>query len=657
VYIFFSSGTIHHPEELKLFNSPFTNSQPNNISEETQVVFVADAFLEHYQGGAEFTTEALIEKCPYRFEKILAKDVSLEVLESGHHAFWIFGNFSSLNLELVPTIVANMNYSILEYDYKYCKYRSAEKHKNAEDKECDCHEDIHGKIVSAFYYGAQSLWWMSEKQEKKYQDLFPFLAEKQSTVLSSVFNDDFFVALKVLREENKDIERKGWIVLGSNSWIKGKDAAEKHCKENGLEYEVVWDLPYKEVLEKLAKAKGFVYLPEGGDTCPRMVIEAKLLGCELVLNDLVEHKNEIWFDTETMFDTEAYLYAARDRFWNGITANMNYMPTVSGYTTTKDCISQEYPWKQCIESMLGFCAEVVVVDGGSIDGTWEELIKWSEKEERLKVDQITRDWSHKRHAVFDGVQKAAARSRCTSDFLWQMDADEVVHEEDYGKIVSLCKHFPKELDLMCLPVIEYWGGPEKIRADINPWKWRLSRNVPHITHGIPVELRNYDDDGELHALPGTDGCDYVHHETFQRVPHATFYTKDIDDAKTAALSGNKEAFVDYQRWFQSLVDTLPGVHHYSWFDIERKIKTYKNYWQKHWESLYDIHQEDTSENNMFFQKPWSEVSDEEIKNLASRLSKEIGGWVFHSPVDFSNPNPHLVIKQGQPKVMLQEDGD
>ena len=638
-----------------MFNSPFTSKPKRLIDPETKVVFVADAFLESLQGGAEFTTEALIAKCPYKFEKVLARDLDIEIMESGHKAFWIFGNFASMQLDLIPTIVANLDYAVLEYDYKYCKYRSAEKHLSAEDKECDCHEDIHGKMISAFYYGAKSLWWMSERQEQKYKTLFPFLAEKQSTVLSSVFDDNFFVTIKKLRKETEDIERKGWIVLGSNSWIKGKDAAATYCEENNLDYEVVWGLPYFEVLQKLATAKGFVYLPQGGDTCPRMVIEAKLLGCELVLNDHVEHKNEIWFDTDDMFDTEAYLYAARDRFWNGITANMNYVPSLSGYTTTKDCISQNYPWKQCIESMLGFCEEVVVVDGGSTDGTWEELLKWSEKDSKLKIDQVTRDWSHKRHAVYDGAQKAEARSRCTKDFLWQMDADEVVHECDYQKIISLCKNFPKELDLMSLPVIEYWGTEEKVRADINPWKWRLSRNVPYITHGIPVELRNYDDDGELHALPGTDGCDYVHNETFQRIAHATFYTEDIHNARIAALSGNQDAFDNYQRWYQSLIDTLPGVHHYSWFDIERKIKTYKNYWQKHWESLYDIQQDDTAENNMFFQKPWSEVSDQEIEDLAKRLADETGGWVFHSPVDFAKPNPHVSINRSQPKVMLKED--
>lgn len=637
-----------------MFDSPFTNNISRKlIDPETKVVFVADAFLETFAGGAEYTTEALIEKCPFKFEKIYAKDLDIETMESGHKAYWIFGNFSSMDMDLIPTIVANLDYSVLEYDYKYCQYRSAEKHKSATMEDCDCHEQMHGKMVSAFYYGAKSLWWMSEKQEAKYHELFPFLAEKENTVLSSVFSDDFFVSLKLLREQDADVERKGWIVLGSSSWIKGKDAAVSYCEENNLEYESVWGLPYDQLLAKLSKAEGFVYMPMGGDTCPRMVIEAKLLGCKLVLNDFVEHKNEIWFDTDDMFDTEAYLYGGRDRFWNAITNSMNWVPTVGGYTTTKDCVSQGYPWKQCIESMLGFCNEVVVVDGGSTDGTWEQLTEWAEKEDKLTVDQVKRDWDHKRHAVFDGMQKAEARSRCKADFLWQMDADEVVHEEDYSKIASLCKNFPKNVDLMCLPVVEYWGGPDKVRADINPWKWRLSRNINYITHGIPVDLRNYDTAGELHALPGTDGCDYVHKDNMQRIPHATFYTNDIHNAKIAAMSGNKEAFAGYEKWFNNLIDTLPGVHHYSWFNLPRKIKTYRDYWSKHWQSLYDIKQEDTADNNMFFQRPWSDVTESDIEKLSTRLATEMGGWVFHSPVDFNKPTPHMTLNRNQPNVMLE----
>ena len=84
--------------------------------------------------------------------------------------------------------------------------------------------------------------------------------------------------------------------MNSPSWIKNVDECVEYAKSNSLEYDLVWGLPYSELLEKLSLSKGLVFLPSGKDTCPRLVIEAKLLGCELVLNDNVQHKDESWFE-------------------------------------------------------------------------------------------------------------------------------------------------------------------------------------------------------------------------------------------------------------------------------------------------------------------------------------------------------------------------
>ena len=238
----------------------------------------------------------------------------------------------------------------------------------------------------AFFHAAKSIWWMSEAQEKIYLEKFPFLTENPRCVLSSVFDDRFFQAVNVLAETTDDNTRKGWIVLGSDSWIKGADNAEAYCKENNLEYEVIWGIPHDQLLSKLAAAEGFVYLPKGGDTCPRMVIEARALGCKLAMNENVQHQNEEWFAGDEM-GMLSYLYAARDRFWTAIKQIMNYSPTVSGYVTVRNATQMKYPWTATVESMLGFCDEVVVVDGGSTDGTWESLQQWSEKEEKRKENQ------------------------------------------------------------------------------------------------------------------------------------------------------------------------------------------------------------------------------------------------------------------------------
>jgi hypothetical protein len=126
-----------------------------------------------------------------------------------------------------------------------------------------------------------------------------------------------------------------------------------------------------------------------------------------------------------------------------------------------------------------------------------------------------------------------------------------------------------------------------------------------------------------------------------------------DDAKLreSALRGDAGAIERYQEWLRQIVDSLPGVRHYSWWDMGRKIRSYRGYWQGHWESLYDIRREDTAENNMFFNKPWSEVTEQEIDDLAARLPAETGGWIFHRKLELSRPTPHVEIPTAHPVII------
>ena len=54
---------------------------------------------------------------------------------------------------------------------------------------------------------------------------------------------------------------------------------------------------------------------------------------------------------------------------------------------------------------------------------------------------------------------------------------------------------------------------------------------------------------------------------------------------------------------------------------------------------------------MFFNKPWSETTDEELDDLAERLADEMGGWIFHTKVDFSKKTPHMQLSQGHPDMI------
>ena len=265
------------------------------------IIFAADAFLEHYTGGAELTTESIIKSSLLPYAKVLSSQLSPAIMKEYKDAFWVFGNFSSVSEECLVYAAKNLNYSVLEYDYKYCVYRSPEKH-ILNNGLCNCANERIGKLISIFLNGA-----------KHYQSKFEFLKKNKHRVLSSVFSDDTLDYIKSF-----DLSKKNdkWIILNSPSWIKGAEDAVEYAKKNNLEYELVWGLKYEDLLEKLANSRGLIFFPKAGDTCPRMVIEAKLLGCELVLNDNVQHKDEEWFSTkESVYE---YLSTRPTVFWDQI---------------------------------------------------------------------------------------------------------------------------------------------------------------------------------------------------------------------------------------------------------------------------------------------------------------------------------------------------
>ena len=627
----------------------------NNFNE-SEVIFVADFFIEEYGGGAEKTTEALFEVAPYRTCKIKSNELTKEILEQCANKFLVFFNYRSMDHNLIPLIVANCHYAIVEYDYKFCQYRSIDLHKRETGKNCDCHEQQLGKIISAFLHGSDHIFWMSQKQSVIYHDRFPFLKDNNQTVLSSVFSVDdleYIERLRVSREKN-GWDSSRWAVIDGNSWIKGVDESIKATNEKypSCNVEVIGGLPYYDLLKTLSGFHGLSFHPLGGDTCPRTVIEAKLLDLDLMVNENVQHYEEEWF-LKSRDEVEAYILSRPQIFWDVISSFFNRGISLSGYTTTKNVICSDYPWKESIQSMLDFCDEVVVVDGGSNDGTWENLKSWSENEEKLRVYQVKRDWDHYRFAVFDGQQKAVARSLCKGDWCWQMDIDEVVHENDYKKVKKLARQIPKSVKIVCLPVIDYWGKEDKVRVDVNPWKWRLSRNDTHITHDIPAQHRRYDENGNVFSI-GSDGCDYVHTDNYQPIPHMNFFTPQHEQIRQKIIDDSdfrKNNLQNYSNFINAALKELPSVHHYSWFDIERKILTYKNYWSKHWASLYNKITDDIPENNMFFDKKWSDVSNEEIVNLATKMNNELGGWVFHERVDFTKPTPWYSVDSGHPNIM------
>ena len=133
-----------------MFNSsPFENN-PAKEKRNPEVIFVSDMFVSDYVGGAELTSQAIIDSSPFEVAMIHAKNVSEETIANYSDKYWVFGNFSSLEPSLVRLASQVLNYSVLEYDYKICRYRSPEKHLLVEGAKCDCPDTDWGDLIKEF---------------------------------------------------------------------------------------------------------------------------------------------------------------------------------------------------------------------------------------------------------------------------------------------------------------------------------------------------------------------------------------------------------------------------------------------------------------------------------------------------------------------------
>lgn len=296
-----------------MFTSPFTEQ----VAPKHSIIFVQDFFLNDLVGGAELSMDALHRSSPVPFAAVHAHQLTRELVETHANAHWVFGNFANLDPRLIHSFsVSKVSYSVFEHDYKFCRWRSVERHLIEGREECHCESEEWGKLIERFYLNAKQVWFCSNKHMERYFQRFPSLKSARCNVLSAVFGEDFFQKIVPLIQSLKDREKKGWLTLDSNSWIKGTDDAKRWLEENKKDYSLIKGMTPDQVLESFANAEGFVCFPRGADVSNRMVTEAKLLGCKVVTNDNVQHVGEEWLEHPDVNFTLQWLYDRRKVFWS-----------------------------------------------------------------------------------------------------------------------------------------------------------------------------------------------------------------------------------------------------------------------------------------------------------------------------------------------------
>ena len=61
------------------------------------IIVVSDAFSNTFTGGAELTTDALLDAGFHNYKKLHSATVNLETIKKYKNCKWIFGNFFNLS--------------------------------------------------------------------------------------------------------------------------------------------------------------------------------------------------------------------------------------------------------------------------------------------------------------------------------------------------------------------------------------------------------------------------------------------------------------------------------------------------------------------------------------------------------------------------------
>lgn len=162
--------------------------------------------------------------------------------------------------------------------------------------------------------------------------------------------------------------------------------------------------------------------------------------------------------------------------------------TISVYSCINNAIDNEFTLFEGIESALAFADEVVIVDGGSKDGTMQLLFdKYNIEINSGKLSVFHNQWEEKMGKHMLALQKNIALSHCESDYCLLMDADEVFHEKDIEHIKQLVEQNadnPK-INVWVFNTWHFYRDYDKI--NVNPYYYKnkayMFKNFMGFHHG------------------------------------------------------------------------------------------------------------------------------------------------------------------------------
>jgi hypothetical protein len=177
---------------------------------------------------------------------------------------------------------------------------------------------------------------------------------------------------------------------------------------------------------------------------------------------------------------------------------------ISGFTFARNTAKLYYPIKESIQSILPLVDEFVIAlgDGDADDKTRDEIL--SIRSDKIKIIDTIWDIVKYPRGTEHAHQTDIAKEACSGDWLFYIQADEVVHEDDLPTIRDLCEKYlnDSEVEGFLFKYLHFYGDyrHRQVAHGWYPFEIRIIRNQP--------DIHSWESAQSFRRIPDFDGLNY-----------------------------------------------------------------------------------------------------------------------------------------------------
>lgn len=136
---------------------------------------------------------------------------------------------------------------------------------------------------------------------------------------------------------------------------------------------------------------------------------------------------------------------------------------ISGFTIARNVIKFNYPILASIQSILPICDEFIVNVGDSEDDTLKLIQSIPSK----KIKIIHSKWDFSKKAEVLSEETNLALKACQGDWAFYVQSDEVIHQDDLGKLKMLMEKYATDqsVDALRFRWLHFYGSYYRYRID------------------------------------------------------------------------------------------------------------------------------------------------------------------------------------------------